>query len=150
MDNGAYFISTDKDRLDINLIHEFLSLESYWARGIPVETVRRSIDNAICFGVYTGREQVGFARVVSDRATFAYLADVFILPAHRGKGLSKMLMSAIMNDPELQGLRRWLLATADAHRLYARFGFSPLANPERWMERHNPQVFVPSVRLTEK
>ncbi|MEO8086350.1 MAG: GNAT family N-acetyltransferase [Bacteroidota bacterium] len=141
MNNEAYFISTDKSQLEIGMIHSYLSVESYWAKGIPEETLRRSIENSICFGVYYGNQQVGFARVCSDCATFAYLADVFILPAHRGLGLSKMLMETIFEHPDLQGLRRWLLGTADAHGLYAKYGFTTLAKPERMMEKHNPEVY---------
>ncbi|CAN5652205.1 GNAT family N-acetyltransferase [soil metagenome] len=141
MNNETYFISTEKSKLNIGMIHSFLSGESYWAKGIPEETVRRSIENSICFGVYYGTQQVGFARVSSDCATFAYLADVFILPAHRGHGLSKMLMETIFAHEDLQGLRRWLLGTADAHGLYSKYGFTPLAKPARMMEKHNANVY---------
>ncbi len=130
-----YEISNDPKRLDLDVIHRYLSEDSYWAQGIPREVVERAVAHSLCFGVYAGSEQVGFARVVSDRATFAYLADVFILPAHRGQGLSKRLMSAVAAHPELQGLRRWMLATADAHGLYHQHGFAALAKPERFMER---------------
>ena len=138
----AYHISTDKSKLNESLIHQYLSEESYWAKGITIDTLKRSIENSMCFGVYNESGQVGFARIISDRATFAYLADVFILPAHRGKGLSKMMMEFIVQHPDLQGLRRWMLATADAHWLYAKYGFTPLAKPERWMEKHNPDVYA--------
>jgi GNAT superfamily N-acetyltransferase len=111
---------------------------SYWAQGRSFETVERSISNSLNFGLYKGDEQVGFARVVTDRATFAWLGDVFILPDYRGKGLSKWLMEVIVTHPELQGLKRWILATRDAHELYRRFGFKELAQPDRWMERFNP------------
>jgi GNAT superfamily N-acetyltransferase len=141
MSAEKYFISTDKAMLNIQLIHKFLSEESYWAKGIPLETFKRSVENSMCFGIYNGNEQIGFARIISDNATFAYLADVFVFPAHRNKGLSKRLMEFIINHPELQGLRRWLLGTADAHGLYAKYGFTPLAKPERMMERHNPNVY---------
>jgi GNAT superfamily N-acetyltransferase len=144
MDTGTYFISTEKSKLDINLIFSYLSKESYWAKGIPESVVRRSVDNSLCFGVYAGSVQVGFARIISDFATYAYLADVFILPDHRGRGLSKKLMEAIVHYPELKGLRRWLLATADAHGLYTQYGFTPLAKPERWMEKHDPGVYTTS------
>jgi len=130
-----YFISTDRSRLDIPLIHEWLSTCSYWAQGRSLDTVLRSIDHSLPFGIYRGTEQVGFARVVTDYATFAWLADVFVLDAHRGRGLSKRLLEAVIAHPELQGLKRFVLATRDAHSLYARFGFAPLAAPERWMER---------------
>jgi GNAT superfamily N-acetyltransferase len=138
---GEFEVSTERARLDLGVIHTFLS-NSYWARGIPLEVVRRSADNSLCFGVYQGDAQVGFARVVTDRATFAYLADVFILESHRAKGLSKWLVECIMAHPDLQGLRRWLLATRDAHELYRRFGFGDLKAPERWMEVHDPDVYA--------
>ncbi|MFD2573656.1 GNAT family N-acetyltransferase [Spirosoma soli] len=133
--NDNYTISTDKDKLNVPLIHQFLSQQSYWAQNIPIEIVQRSIDNSLCFGVFYGDEQVGFARVVSDQATFAYLADVFVLPEHRGKGLSKQLVETISDWPSLQGLRRWVLATRDAHTLYAQFGFTPLDKPDIFMLR---------------
>jgi GNAT superfamily N-acetyltransferase len=138
-------IDTDKNRLDIPLIHGFLT-DSYWARGIPIDMVRRSIEGSLCFGIYEAGRQVGFARVISDYATFAYLADVFVLESHRGRGLSKQLMAAIMAHPQLQHLRRWLLATRDAHRLYEQFGFRPLAIPERFMEVHDPEVYYRQTR----
>lgn len=134
------FISDDPSKLQRAVIHLYLT-NSYWAKGIPYETVHRSIENSICFGVYHGSKQVGFARVVSDRATFAYLADVFILESYRGIGLSKKLMKHIIDHHELQGLRRWMLATRDAHSLYAQFGFKPIEIPERWMEKHMPGVY---------
>ena len=130
-----YTISTDKSRLDVALIHRFLSQESYWAQNVPLDVVVRSIDNSLCFGVYHGDQQVGFARVVTDQATFAYLADVFVLPEHRGRGLSKQLMATISDWPTLQGLRRWVLATQDAHALYEQFGFTALNKPEIFMQR---------------
>jgi GNAT superfamily N-acetyltransferase len=141
MSKTDYQISTDKTRLDLEMIHGYLSGESYWAKGMPMETMKRSIENSICFGVFIKDQQVGFARVISDCATFAYLADVFILEDHRGNGLSKMLMEYILAYPHLQGLRRWALGTADAHGLYAKFGFTPLAKPERFMEKNNPEVY---------
>jgi len=128
-----YTISTDKARLDVSLIHQFLSQESYWAPNIPRAIVERSIEGSLCFGVFLGDQQVGFARVITDEATFAYLADVFIVPNHRGKGLSKRLMETILTWPTLQGLRRWLLATRDAHTLYRQFGFKSLEMPEIFM-----------------
>ena len=137
---SGYSISTDKRRLQLPVIHDFLR-ESYWAKDIPESVVRRSVDGSLCFGVYHGREQIGFARVITDEATFAYLADVFILPAHRGKGLSRRLMEEIIAHPALQGLRRMLLATCDAHELYARFGFKGLGIPDRWMELHQPDIY---------
>jgi aspartate racemase len=134
-------VDTDPERLDLALIHGFLAA-SYWARGIPFEVVRRSLRGSLCFGLYEGERQVGFARVVSDRATFAYLADVFVLDSHRGRGLSRLLMDAVVAHPELQGLRRWMLATRDAHGLYERYGFAPLAKPETFMQLHDPEVYA--------
>ena len=128
-------ITTDKSKLDIEMIHRFLSEESYWAKTRTFEQTKTAIENSICFGVYDEGKQVGFARVVSDRATFAYLGDVFILDGYRGKGLSKQLMEVIVSHPDLQGLRRWLLATKDAHGLYEQFEFASMKFPERWMER---------------
>lgn len=136
---GEYTISTDKTRLDLEVIHGFLDT-SYWAAGRSVETIRRSIEHSVPFGVYIGNQQVGFARVITDYATFAWIADVFILDAHQGRGLGKWLMEAIISHPELQGFRRWVLATKDAHELYRKFGFSELLRPERWMERHDPNT----------
>ncbi len=129
----GFIISTDKTLLDVDAIYNYLAKESYWAKGIDKEKVIRSIDNSTCFGVYKDGHQVGFARVVTDKATFAYLADVFITDGFRGLGLSKWLVQTILAHPDLQGLRRWLLATADAHGLYNQFGFIPLTSPERWM-----------------
>lgn len=134
-------ISTDTNLLDVTLIHGYLSGQSYWAEGIPLSTVERSIRHSMCFGVYRGDAQVGFARVITDQATYAYLADVFILPAERGKGLSKWLMQVIVEHPDLQGLRRFVLATKDAHGLYAQFGFTEYAQPDRLMCRHDPEVY---------
>lgn len=133
--NVSYEVSADKSRLDVPLIHQYLSQESYWAQNIPLDVVQRSIDNSLCFGIYCHDQQVGFARVITDQATFAYLADVFVLPEHRGKGLSKQLMETISNLPTLQGLRRWLLATRDAHALYNQFGFTALDQPDQIMQR---------------
>jgi GNAT superfamily N-acetyltransferase len=134
----SYEISTDKGRLDRAVIHRFLSEESYWARGVPRDVVDRAIENSLCFGLYRDDLQVGFARVVTDRAAIAYLADVFVLPEHRGKGLGKWLIEAVLAHPDLQGLRRFFLGTEDAHSLYRRFGFRPLANPGRMMEISRP------------
>lgn len=128
-------ISTDPSRLDVDLIHRFLSEESYWAAGIPRERVVRSIAHSLCFGAYDeDARQIGFARIISDFATFAYLADVFVVPEQRGRGVGKQLMAAIREHTELQGLRRWMLATRDAHDLYRQYGFSGVAAPERLME----------------
>lgn len=131
--NNEYVVSADKARLDIPMIHQFLSQEAYWCQNIPIDIVQRSIENSACFGVYQADNQVGFARVITDLATFGYLADVFILPEHRGKGLSKQLMAFIMAYPPLQGLRRIMLVTRDAHGLYKQFGFKPIDNPENTM-----------------
>jgi GNAT superfamily N-acetyltransferase len=139
-ERGEYLISTDGSRLDIDLIHDFLSNKTYWAVGRTRGVVLRSIANSLSFGVYKGNDQVGFARVVTDYATFAWIADVFVLPEHRGHGLSKWLMEVMLSHPQLQGFRRWLLATKDAHTLYERFGFIPLHRPERWMERPDPNM----------
>jgi len=138
--NGDYTISTDKTKIDVLTVHKVLS-ESYWAEGIPIDLVKRSIDNSLCFGVYRGQKLIGFARVISDFATFAYLADVFIVQEERGKGLSKWLMKVIVEHQQLQGLRRFTLATRDAHGLYAQFGFTLFDKPERWMQRHDPHIY---------
>lgn len=135
---GDYIISTDPARLDLEVIHDFLST-SYWATGRSVETISRSIGNSLAFGVYKQGRQIGFARVITDYATLAWIADVFILDEFRGQGLSKWLMGVITTHPELQGFRRWILATKDAHGLYEKFGFTELRRPERWMERHDPK-----------
>jgi GNAT superfamily N-acetyltransferase len=135
-----YEISTEQSRLDVALIHGFLP-SSYWARNVPRSVVERSIQGSLCFGAFHGDQQVGFARVITDFATMAYLADIFVVPEHRGRGISKMLMRAILDHPRLQGLRRLLLATKDAHGLYAQFGFEPLANPEHFMTLHNPNAY---------
>ena len=129
----SYLISTDKSRLDINIIHNFLS-NSYWAKNRSLKTTKLTIKNSLCFGIYFKQDQIGFARVITDYATFAYLADVFVLEDFRGKGLSKWLMEVILNYSELQNLRRWFLATRDAHKLYEKFGFKPLSEPEKLME----------------
>lgn len=135
-------IDTDRARLDRPPIHDFLS-RSYWAKDIPFEVVDRSIDNSLCFGLYDGGRQVGFARVITDRTTFAYLADVFVLPSHRGRGLSRRLMEAVLAHPDLRGLRRSMLATRDAHGLYEKVGFTRLRSPERFMEIHRPDIYSP-------
>jgi len=133
VERDGYRISTDPGQLDLDVTHGFLT-SSYWATGISRELVERSIESSIVFGVYAGTAQVGFARVVTDRATFAYLCDVFVLPEHQGRGLGTWLCETVLAHPETQGLRRWVLATLDAHGLYARVGFQPLASPERFME----------------
>ena len=137
---GDFRLSTDPGLLDLDLIPVFLA-ESYWAKGIPRETVLRSIENSLCFAVYKGAAQVAFGRVISDFATYAYIGDIFVLESFRGQGLSKWMMEAITSHPKLQGLRRWTLLTRDAHGLYAQFGFTPVQKPDRYMELHNPTVY---------
>jgi GNAT superfamily N-acetyltransferase len=132
-EKDGFIISTDERRLDRGAVHEFLR-SSYWAEGIPRDVLDRSIDNAVCFGLYEGTRQIGFARVITDRSTFAYLSDVYVLEEYRGRGLATWLMEAVLEHPDLQGLRRWMLATRDAHGLYRKVGFSDLAHPERLME----------------
>lgn len=138
--NGTFTITCDLAKMDRAVIAQFLA-SSYWATGIPLATVEKSLAHSLCFGLLDGARQVGFARVVSDHATIAYLGDVFVLPEYRGRGLSKWLMECITSHPELQGLRRWILATRDAHGLYEKFGFTPLKKPEVFMERHDPNVY---------
>jgi len=140
----GFVLSTDPARLDIIAIHHFLSTEAYWCLGIPRPVLERAIAHSLCFGVYkdgASEQQAGFARVISDYATYAYICDVFILREYRGLGLGKWLVSCIRSHPNLQGLRRWSLATRDAHGLYAQFGFQPLSNPERWMQIVDPDVY---------
>lgn len=139
--NGEYEIDSDRSRLRIDFIHDFLVNESYWAKERTREQTETAIQNSICFGLYHGDRQIGFARVVSDKATFAYVGDVFVVEEYRGRGLSKWLMQTIVDHPELQGLRRWVLATRDAHGLYRRFDFSELRFPERWMEKTAPNAY---------
>lgn len=134
-------ISTDKARLQIDVIQQFLANESYWASTRTLEQTKIAIENSVCFGIYDAEKQVGFARVVSDFATFAYIGDVFVLSDYRGHGLSKWLMEAMLEHPDLQGLRRWILATKDAHGLYSQFGFHGLKFPERWMELPAPNAY---------
>jgi GNAT superfamily N-acetyltransferase len=154
---GEFLISTDRSRLDLDVVHGFLT-HCYWAKGIPREVVARSIENSLCFGIYDERDgksprlakdarhgapgaQVGFARVISDFATYAYIADVFVLESHRGCGLGKALMECMVQHPALQGLRRWNLSTLDAHGLYSQFGFTPPKWPERYMEILRPNLY---------
>ena len=137
--NKGFLISTDKNLLDISLIHHFLDHLSYWGNGISMQTVETSIQNSLCFGIYKQGKQVGFARVITDFATFAYLCDVFVLPDYRKNGLSKWLLQTITAHPQLQNLRRFILATADAQALYKQFGFSVLKKAERWMEIFTPR-----------
>jgi GNAT superfamily N-acetyltransferase len=138
--NGTFTVTCDPSKMDLAVVAEFLA-SSYWAKGIPMATVERSLARSLCFALLDGDRQVGFARVISDHATIAYLGDVFVLPEYRGRGLSKWLMECIIGHPELQGLRRWMLATRDAHGLYEKFGFTPLKRPEIFMERHNPSAY---------
>ena len=142
-ESDGYTISTDKCRLNLDVVHGFLST-CYWAAGIPRDTVERSIEESLVFGMYLASRQVGFARVITDFATFGYLADVFILKEFRGKGLGKALVEAIVFHQELQGFRRWLLGTRDAHGLYEKFGFKPLSAPERLMEIWNADIYLQS------
>ena len=137
---GKFVISTDEERFDLDMVHGFLT-ESYWAEGISREVVARSIQNSLCFGVFCDGKQIGFARVISDYATFAYIGDVFVLESYRGHGLGKWLMECVIGHPWLQGLRRWTLLTRDAHGLYGQFGFTPLKKPDRYMELHDPEVY---------
>ena len=138
---GEFSISTDGQKLDVDAIQAFLENDSYWAQTRTREQTETAIANSICFGLYHGERQIGFARVVSDRATFAYIGDVYVLDEFRGHGLSKWLMETIISHPELQGLRRWVLATRDAHGLYEKYGFHELVHPERWMERPAPNAY---------
>jgi GNAT superfamily N-acetyltransferase len=137
---APYVITTDPDRLDLEAVWGWLR-GAYWSVGIPRETVARAFANSIAFSILDGDQQVGCARVVTDRATFAYVADVFVAPGHRGKGLSVWLMETVRQHPDLQGLRRWMLGTRDAQGVYAKVGFRPLAHPEIFMEVHTPDVY---------
>jgi GNAT superfamily N-acetyltransferase len=137
---SGFIVTSDPQRVNRKVVADFLA-GSYWAKGIPAETVSRSIDGSICFGLLEGEALVGFARVVSDRATIAYLGDVFVLPEFRGRGLGKWLVECVISHPELRGLRRWILVTRDAHGLYEQLGFQHLARPEGFMELHNPDVY---------
>jgi len=137
---GDWVVSTDRARLDLDLIHKFLT-HSYWAKGIPRDVVERSLENSLCFGVFEHDQQIGFARVITDYATYAYLADVFVLEPHRSRGVANFLMECILRHPQLEDLRRWTLVTRDAHRLYAKFGFTPLAEPQAFMERRRTRAY---------
>jgi GNAT superfamily N-acetyltransferase len=143
-EHDGFLVSTDPARLDVAAIHAFLS-RSYWAAGIPLEVLERSLRNSLCFGLYTPgsllRPQIGLARVVTDRATFAYVCDVYVLSEYRGRGLGKWLLSCFQSHPDLQGLRRFNLVTRDAHSLYAPLGFRPIAHPDRYMEKLDPDVY---------
>lgn len=146
MQFGDYTVSTAPARLDLPMITQFLAEDSYWARGIPLEVMSKAAEGSLCFGVYRGNRQVGFARVVTDYATFGHIMDVFVLPAHRGRGLGKLLMASIMAHPQLQGFRRWQLGTEDAHDLYGRYGFTALAHPQRHMEKTDADVYFRSAK----
>lgn len=135
-----FCITTNKQKIDIDYVHQFLA-QSYWAKNIPLSVVQQSVNGSLCFAVIYNEKTVGFARVITDEATFAYLADVFIDEQYRGRGLSKWLVQTILAYPSLQHLRRFMLATRDAHRLYSQFGFQPISHPERWMQIHNPDVY---------
>lgn len=139
---GEYAVSCDPAATSLDVVHRYLAHESYWARNIPRSLVATEIANSLCFSLLHLDTQVGFARVITDRATIAYLGDVFILDEHRGKGLAEWLMECIMSHPDLQGLRRWILLTGDAHGLYEKFGFTAVAAPEKWMEKFNPQAYM--------
>lgn len=134
-------ISDDRSRLDRQMIFNFLNKEARWCRGIPRNIVEKSINNSLCIGAYGNSKQIGFGRVVTDYATFGNVVDIFVLPEYRNKGISKMIMGAIVEHPGLQGLRRVTLATSDKQALYAKFGFTPLLRPEIFMERHKPNVY---------
>ena len=145
--HGGFLYSTRKDRLDVSFIHDFLSNKSYWAQGIPLSLVKQSIENSLCVGIYENDKQVGFARVITDHATFGYLADVFVDEPYRGRGLSKGLMEFIFSFDDLKILRRIVLATRDAHTLYQQYGFTPLKQPDRFMELHRPDIYSSSPSL---
>jgi GNAT superfamily N-acetyltransferase len=138
---AEFIVSTDPERLDAGAIHAYLSEESYWAKGIPLPIVKKALAHSLCFGLYAATRQIGLARVITDRATYCYLCDVYVLADYRGQGLGRWLMDCVFRHPDLQGLRRMSLATADAHGLYAQFGFTALAKPERYMERVDPEIY---------
>ncbi|WP_285056047.1 GNAT family N-acetyltransferase [Pedobacter ginsengisoli] len=141
IEENGFIFSDDKRLLDVAAIHHYLSNDSYWAKGIPPEVVKRSVENSLCFGIYKETKQIGFARWITDKATFGYLADVYVLEPYRGLGLSKKLMSLMLFHPDLQGLRRYMLGTLDAHGLYAQFGFKAIENPERLMGIAVPNIY---------
>ena len=140
--NPAYTLSTDTEKIDFATVHNYLSKHAYWSLNIPGETLKTAIKNSLNFGIFFNGTQVGYARVITDYATIAYLGDVFILPEHRGKALSKWLMETMTKHPQLQGLRRWILLTRDAHELYKKYGWKEIAVPARWMEKHDPNVYL--------
>jgi GNAT superfamily N-acetyltransferase len=140
-ERDGFTVSTDPDRLDIAAIHDFLSNKSYWAQGVPLATIEKALAHSLCFGLYAGTEQIGLARLITDRATYCYFCDVYVLESWRGRGLGRWLVECAMRHRDLQGLRRMSLVTADAHTLYAQFGFVAPAKPERYMEKLNPDVY---------
>ena len=137
----GFFFTTDKNKIDVVAAHDFLSNHAYWCKNIPFETFKKSFENSLCFAVFEGEKQIAFGRVISDYATIAYLGDVYVLPEYRGKGISKMLMMQIMEHKELQGLRRWILLTGDAHGLYNQFGWEEIKSPDKWMEIARPNIY---------
>jgi GNAT superfamily N-acetyltransferase len=147
VEHDGYVVSTDRGRLDLSAVHRFLST-TYWSPGLPLDVLEKAVANSLVFGLYRSEEQVGFARVITDRATFAYLCDVYILEAHRGNGLGTWFMESVRSHPDLQGLRRFVLITRDAHRLYERVGFQALAAPGRYMEIHRPNAYLPPEETT--
>ena len=140
MNREKFCISTDRARLDIAAMHSYLS-RAYWSEGIPIETIRKAVEGSLCFGLFDGSRQIGLARVITDKATFAYLCDVYVLEEYRGQGLGKWLMEAVRSHPDLQNLRRFILLTRDAHGLYEKFGFTPPKNPTRYMEIAPPDIY---------
>lgn len=141
LEKNGYFFTTDKSKIDIASAHDFLSNHAYWCKNIPFEVFKKSFENALCFAVFENEVQIAFARVITDYATIAYLGDVYVLPQYRGKGVSKLLLKQIMNHKELQGLRRWILLTGDAHGLYKQFGWEEIKSPEKWMEIAKPNIY---------
>ncbi len=139
---GEFSITTDNNKISLDVVHEFLANESFWAKNISRHVVERSIEHSLCFGLFKNDEQIGYARVITDRATIAYLSDVFVLAAHRGQGHSRWLMECLVSHPDLQGLRRWVLLTSDAHGLYEKFGFTAIDSPEKWMQKFNANVYA--------
>lgn len=138
---GLYTISTDKTLLDINAIHHFLSTQAYWSLNIPLEKVKKAIEYSLCFGLYKDTQQIGFARIISDFSTIAYLGDVYVINEYRNQGLAKWLIETVMQHPGLQGLRRWILLTESAHKLYRPFGWEAIAEPQKWMEKADRTVY---------
>lgn len=141
LQSDGYFITTDKTKIDVTAAHEFLSNHAYWCKNIPFDVFKKSYENSLCFAVFENETQIAFARVITDFATIAYLGDVYVLPEYRGKGVSKLLMTQIMNHKELQGLRRWILLTGDAHGLYKQFGWEEIKSPDKWMEIARPNIY---------